>query len=293
MIVYKIFRILIKISFILGKEEDMRITKYFEQQWDNMTLIHPETKKEWFIELDGNIIRSRLGTGKICIKEVDGCSFFPPFHKAIKLVMAKLRKGFIYYNPKAKTGQAICHRFIGRLHTGFLPIASRSDRDDFYVTRVVGDFDDEILVHYSGHGEVLSIKSLGAHSLTYSMSWDDEQIVYLDRIGSDEVRKVYGYHVKTGEFVSEVDGDFHETNNCTIGEIQNIDEEQQLMTQSYRSITTRMEMGFYVVEVFTDNSTIPCIQIINEFSVNSSNAALTKNNVVFHSDYGVISIYKI
>ncbi len=282
-----------EIIYIRGKEEDMSITNYFEQQWDNMTLIHPETKKEWFIQIDGNIIRSRLGTGKVLIKEVDRSSFFPPFHRAIQLVMAKLRKGFIYYNSNGKTGEAISHRFIGKVYTGFLPIATRSDGDDFYVTRVVGDFENEILVHYSGHGEVLSVKSLGSHSLTYSMSWDDEQIIYLDRVSTDDVRKVYAYNVKTGEFVSETDGNLHKINNSTIGEIENVDGIQQLIARNYRSITTKREMGFYVVEISNDNSTAPYMQIINEFSVKNSYAALTKNNLVLHSDYGVISIYKI
>lgn len=271
----------------------MNVTKYFEQQWDKMTLVHPVTKKEWCIEIDGNMIRSRLGTGKICIQEVDASSYSPPFYKAIQLVMAKLRKGFIYYNPEAKAGEAICHRFVGRSHTGFMPIATASDRDDFYVTRVVGDFEDEILVHYSAQGEVLSIKSLGAHSLTFSMTWDDGDIVYLDREFAHTGRKFYAYDVTRCEFVPKTDGNCHERSSAEMRKVEKMDEVLQLLTKNHRDVTIRRKMGLCVVEICTDNTAKPSMQIVNEFMVKSSHADLTKNHLILHSDYGVVSIYKI
>ena len=40
-------------------------------------------------------------------------------------------------------------------------------RDDFFLTRVVGDFEDEILYHFDGSGEILETVSLGAKRMTY------------------------------------------------------------------------------------------------------------------------------
>lgn len=271
----------------------MSITKFYEQQWDRMTLVHPETKKEWCIEIDGNIIRSRLGTGKICIQEVDASAYFPPFKTAIQLVMAKLRKGFIYYNPEARAGEAICHRFVGRSHTGSLPIATASNRDDFYVTRVVGDFEDEILVHYSEQGDVLSVKSLGAHSLTFNLSWDDGDIVYLDREFEHADRQIYAYNSRTHELVPKPDGNCHDISSAEMRKVENMDEVLQLMTKNHKNVTVRRKMGLCLVEIFTENAEKNSMQIVNEFMVRSSHADLTKDHLILHSDYGVVSIYQI
>ena len=60
-------------------------------------------------------------------------------------MMGQMRKGFVYQNPDAAVGQARCHRFVGKDSNGFMPLAAALTRDDFFLTRVVGDFEDETL----------------------------------------------------------------------------------------------------------------------------------------------------
>ena len=48
-----------------------------------------------------------------------------------------------------------------------MPLAAALTRDDFFLTRVVGDFEDETLYHFDGSGEILETVSLGAKRMTY------------------------------------------------------------------------------------------------------------------------------
>ena len=49
-------------------------------------------------------------------------------------------------------GRRRCHRFVGKDSNGFMPLATTLTRDDFFLTRVVGDFEDETLYHFDGSG---------------------------------------------------------------------------------------------------------------------------------------------
>lgn len=75
--------------------------------------------------------------------------------------MGKLRKGYVYYNPNAKFGEPIYHSFLKAEYTGFMPIASREDKDDFHVLRISGQFENEYLYYYKGNGTFLSKTELG------------------------------------------------------------------------------------------------------------------------------------
>ena len=46
-------------------------------------------------------------------------------------------------------------------------LAATLTRDDFFLTRMMGDFEDEILYHFDGNGEILETISLGAKRMTY------------------------------------------------------------------------------------------------------------------------------
>ena len=48
-----------------------------------------------------------------------------------------------------------------------MPLATALTRDDFFLTRMAGDFEDEILYHFDGNGEILETVSLGAKRMTY------------------------------------------------------------------------------------------------------------------------------
>ena len=82
-------------------------------------------------------------------------------------MMGQMRKEFVYQNPDVAFGEAQCHRYIGKDSNGFMPLATSLTRDDFFLTRVVGDFEDEILYRFDGNGEILETVSLGAKRMTY------------------------------------------------------------------------------------------------------------------------------
>ena len=129
------------------------------------TFLNSATNKQWRIEIDGHTIRTCLNGGKV--KEILCDSAFQVKSKAASAMMGQMRKGFVYQNPDAAVGEARCHRFIGKDSNGFMPLATTLTRDDFFLTRVVGDFEDEILYHFNGSGESLETVSLGAKRMTY------------------------------------------------------------------------------------------------------------------------------
>ncbi len=116
--------------------------------------LNPATSKQWRIEIDGLAIRTCLNGGKV--KEILCDSAFQVKSKAASAMMSQMRKGFVYQNPDAAVGQARCQ-----------PLAAVLTRDDFFLTRVVGDFEDETLYHFDGSGEILETVSLGAKRMTY------------------------------------------------------------------------------------------------------------------------------
>ena len=129
------------------------------------TFLNPATNKQWRIEIDGHTIRTCLNGGKV--KEILCDSAFQVRSKAASAMMGQMRKGFVYQNRDAAVGQARCHRFVGKDSNGFMPLAAALTRDDFFLTRVVGDFEDETLYHFDGSGESLETVSLGAKRMTY------------------------------------------------------------------------------------------------------------------------------
>ena len=129
------------------------------------TFLNPATNKQWRIEIDGHTIRTCLNGGKV--KEILCDSAFQVRSKAASAMMGQMRKGFVYQNRDAAVGQARGHRFVGKDSNGFMPLAASPARDDFFLTRVVGDFEDETLYHFDGSGESLETVSLGAKRMTY------------------------------------------------------------------------------------------------------------------------------
>ena len=129
------------------------------------TFLNPATNKQWRIEIDGLAIRTSLNGGKV--KEILCDSAFQVKSKAASAMMSQMRKGFVYQNLDAAVGQARCHRFVGKNSNGFMPLATSLTRDDFFLTRMAGDFEDETLYHFDGSGEILETVSLGAKRMTY------------------------------------------------------------------------------------------------------------------------------
>lgn len=112
--------------------------------WKN--LYQPRHKQTVRIEIDGHTVRTCPHGGKV--KELLCNSDFQVKNKAVSAMMSQMRKGFVYQNPNAAFGEAQCHRFVGKDSNGFMPLAASIKRDDFFLTRVIGDFEDEILYHF-------------------------------------------------------------------------------------------------------------------------------------------------
>ena len=115
--------------------------------------LNPVTNKQWRIEIDGHTIRTCLNGGKV--KEILCDSAFQVKSKAASAMMGQMRKGFVYQNPDAAVGEAQCHRFVGKDSNGFMPLAAALTRDDFFLTRVAGDFEDETLYTSMAAGRAL------------------------------------------------------------------------------------------------------------------------------------------
>ena len=125
------------------------------------TFLNPATNKQWRIEIDGHTIPNlppwREGQGdpvrlRLPGKEPGG----QERHGG-----PGMRKGFVYQNPDAAVGQARCHRFVGKDSNGLMPLAAALTRDDFFLTRVVGDFEDG----------VTSITSMAAGETSKQFPW--------------------------------------------------------------------------------------------------------------------------
>lgn len=142
--------------------------------------VNPETKKIRKIEMDGKIIRKSLNNRRskvVCDNEIYAEKKFN------KDIVSYLCNGFIYSYSAAKWGEIRTQFSLGRnSYTGFMPIATREDRDDFFVLYVVGDFEDEILCHYDEDGKLLSKYSLGADRLSYKIVWDKDDTIYLNNL---------------------------------------------------------------------------------------------------------------
>lgn len=145
---------------------------------DKKTFINPDTSKEWWVEIDGYHIKSCLNNGKI--KELTCKSDYDVKNKTSQIIMEKMRKGFIYQNPKALFGEVKGYQYVGRNYNGSLPIAASLSREDFFITRIVGDFEDEILYHFDENANLLEKQSLGAKRMTYRQVLCADQMILMD-----------------------------------------------------------------------------------------------------------------
>ena len=145
---------------------------------DKKIFINPDTFKEWWIEIEDHNVKSCLNNGKI--KEVICESDYDVKDKASKIIMEKMRKGFIYQNPEAIFGEAKCYQFVGKHYNGFMPIAASISREDFFITRIVGDFEDEVLYHFDENGNVIEKQSLGEKRMTYKQVLCADQTILMD-----------------------------------------------------------------------------------------------------------------
>lgn len=107
-----------------------------------------------------------------------------------------MKRVFLVFYFRCTFSQPILHTFLGKNYTGFLPIAARDDREDFYVLRVVGQFEDEILFHYKEDGTLLSKVSFGADRMTFYAILNADGTLYFDKVSSTEHHVLEHYDPK-------------------------------------------------------------------------------------------------
>ncbi len=241
-------------------------------EWKEMKLFNPDTQKHWQVEVDGNTIRTCLNHGKVKEKEEKH-----PDDKAIQAVMGQLRKGFLYTDPNANIGEPIIHRYVDKAYTGFMPIAARPDREDFYVTRVVGDFEDEILYHFDADGQLLAKSCLGANRLTYRAALAADGTLYFDN-----THKIEHFNPEREEFIQIEDE----------AQIRSMFHERPENTVTYDNLRIDCSKGRGTIEIWDYQSDELLLTVKNEFTVRNVNCALSSNRLIAHTDYGVLSIYK-
>lgn len=240
--------------------------------WNKLTLFNPVTKKYWNIEIDGTIIRTCRNHG--AVKETEELNY--PVDKAIQAVTAQLKKGFIYTNPSANVGEAIFHCYIDKRqsYTGFLPIAARTDRDDFYIVRVIGKFENEILYHYNADGQLLSINQLDSKRLAYRAELDIDGTLYFDNS-----HKMEHYDPKKAQFL-------HMTDDTATKETR-----PEAVICKHLRIDYRKGRGS--IEIWDNRNESLILKLTNEFAVKNINCACSSKNLIVHTDYGVLSLYKM
>lgn len=95
---------------VLSKRQHLLIFRRLVEETDNQTFINPDTSKEWWVEIEGYNVKSCLNNGKI--KELICKSDYDVKNKTSQIIMEKIRKGFIYQNPKAIFGEVKSYCFF-------------------------------------------------------------------------------------------------------------------------------------------------------------------------------------
>lgn len=137
---------------------------------------NPETGKEWKFEIEGNILKtySKYRTyEKTCESEEEATI------KIQKEIKSHLRKGFVYTNPSAQWGDIRARFHVPGMYTGFMPLITRKDRDDFYLICIERD-DVEYLYHFTENGTLLRKYPLGKDRFSYRAVWNKNDTIFLD-----------------------------------------------------------------------------------------------------------------
>ena len=127
--------------------------------------LNPATNKQWRIEIDGHTIRTCLNGGKV--KEILCDSAFQVKSKAASAMMGQMRKRIHLSESRRRCWAGAVPSVCREGQQRFYALATALTRDDFFLTRMVGDFEDETLYHFDGSGAILETVSLGAKRMTY------------------------------------------------------------------------------------------------------------------------------
>lgn len=190
--------------------------------------------------------------------------------------MAQFRKGFIYTNPNASFGEPTFHRYVDKRqsYTGFMPIATNSNQEDFYIVRTIGKFEDEILYHYNKDGELLSQNQLGAKIMTYRAELNADGSLYFDNN-----HRMEHYDPNKAQFIP-MDDD-KPTKDTYV----------QIITCA--NLRADFRKGRGNIEIWNTESELLIINLKNEFTVHNVNCAFSARSLIVHTDYGIVRIYKM
>lgn len=253
---------------------------------NSMELVSPK-QKIWSIELEAESEKSETAVFRTCFqhgKVTERIFHGTPFDRKrqyIQMIMKQLRKGYVYQNPDADEWEPLFHGYVDKTYTGFMPIVTNKNRSDFYVIRVKGDFEDEILYHYDENGNLLDQSSLGAKRLTYRGRIRDDRLIVLQERNFE----IYDPDTKKLEMI-EGDGATHRLDKK--GDHSDAWNGIQVDYLGYDDPSVR---GYFDITDMESSRRI--IRILNEFTVRNAFCAFTSNRLVVHTDYGVLSIYKI
>ena len=257
----------------------------------SMELIN-SNNKTWRIEIEGEseesrttIIRTCFNHGRTTEKVVEGTRY-DRNKQYIQKIMGQLRKGYRYRNLDANKWEPCFHGYVGRGYTGFMPIAASKTRSDFYLIRVKGDFEDEILFHYDENGNLLDQDRLGAKRLTYRAHMDDDSSLILHSlIHLEKIFEVYDPDTKRLERIEDdrITHLFDQKDDHS-----DISNGIRVDYIGYEAPSAR---GYFDITDTEKDERI--IRIFNEFTVQNAFCAFTSNRLIVHTDYGVLSIYNI
>ncbi|MDE7121703.1 MAG: hypothetical protein K2O42_06035 [Oscillospiraceae bacterium] len=255
----------------------------WQAKWNSMKLRNPETNKTWRISVEGNHITTQLENRTPKTIEVKYAD-----EKAVQLIMAQLRKGFIYSNPDAAIWEPCFHTYLNRIYPGFLPIAANRNRNDFYVFRVAGQFEDEVIFHFDSSGKYLNSYHLGKDRLTYRAKLLDDGRIVLNSTYSSYNRMIIELFYPNGEKIEEIqEGELLDTFKDTDDHADTFDD----FKISYIGYDDPYNRGIFKVEDIKSNKLIT--EFFNEFISKNAFCAFSSNKLIVHTDNGVLSLYNI
>ena len=255
--------------------------------WRSMELINPNNQKTWQIEIESEsgesdraIFRTCFNHGKIKEKDFQG-TLYDRKNKYVQAIMEKMRKGYVYSNPQADPWNPCFHGYIDRPYSGFLPIAANQNRSDFYIVRIKKDFEDEIIYHYNEDGALLDSNSLGAQRITYRACLnEDGTIIFKERnyeIYNPDTKKLKETNSEEVAHTFDNKNDHSDSRNGV-----------RVTYLGYDAPSCR---GYF--DIINEKDDQRMVRIVNEFTIQNAFCAFTKNRLIVHTDYGVLSIYKI
>lgn len=248
-----------------------------------MKLINYDTNKIWTITVEGENITTQLDNRKPKTIVAE----FPDM-KAQQLIVAQLKKGFVYSVPEAAAWEPCYRTYINRIYTGFMPIATNKNRSDFYVLRVIGQFEDEIIFHYDHNGQLLDSQHLGKDRLTYrAILLDDGKIVLNSSFSHSGQKKIELFDPSDGSILEVQEGELLHAFD------QHDDHSDSLNDYKVSHIGYNNPSKRRILRVENIQTSTTVTEIEDLFIIHNAFCAFTADKLVVHSDYGVLSIYTI